>query len=145
MESVDGLHLIDSIQYFQSKLRAKTGAAAYDGSEAFIVSGFYPDTDPPTSTIDATPTVIPKPSLYELMGMAALARLMLFCRRAHYTGRIRKNYQPTDKRLERLKKNCSRVAVRNFGVLAKLERRMRNGMKAGYSKREQLLYCLSSS
>ena len=54
-----------------------TGAAAYDGSEAFIVSGFSPDTDPPAFTIDATPTDAPEPSQYQLIGVVALAGLML--------------------------------------------------------------------
>jgi hypothetical protein len=67
-----------------------TGAANYDGAEAFVVSGFYPDTDPPAFSIDATPTDAPEPSEYELIGMAALAGLMVSCRRARFTGRIQK-------------------------------------------------------
>jgi hypothetical protein len=54
-----------------------TGAAAYDGSEAFNISGFSPDTDPPAFTIDATPTAVPEPSEYQLIGMATLAGWMV--------------------------------------------------------------------
>jgi hypothetical protein len=54
-----------------------SGAAAYDGSEAFIVSGFSPISDPPAFGIDATPMSVPEPSSYKLMGAAALAGLMV--------------------------------------------------------------------
>jgi hypothetical protein len=36
-----------------------TGSAAYDGSVAFIVSGFYPSTDPPVFSIESTSTNAP--------------------------------------------------------------------------------------
>ena len=35
------------------------GSAAYDGSVAFIVSGFYPNTDPPVFSIESTSTNAP--------------------------------------------------------------------------------------
>lgn len=54
-----------------------TGEAAYDGSEAFIVSGFSPIIDPPAFSIDGIPTDVPEPSQYKLIGVAALAGLMV--------------------------------------------------------------------
>jgi hypothetical protein len=54
-----------------------TGEAAYNGSEAFIVSGFSPNNDPPAFSIDAISTDVPEPSEYKLMGAAGLAGLMI--------------------------------------------------------------------
>jgi hypothetical protein len=54
-----------------------TGTAAYDGSEAFILSGFFPIIDPPAFSINGAPTAVPEPSIYKLMVALALASLML--------------------------------------------------------------------
>jgi hypothetical protein len=52
-----------------------TGAVTYDGSEAFIVSGFTPIVDPPAFALDATTTAVPEPSGDKLICMTVLIGL----------------------------------------------------------------------